>query len=146
VPVLPSGKFPLSGTGHADYMLYAAGKAIGIVEAKPESYTLAGVEIQSAKYTTGFPEHLPRWSLPLPFAYDSTGTVTQFTSVLDPDSRSREVFAFHRPEELIRLAELGADQALDTEGAARRRAEAVKAVIEKIVVYFRPTGKRKPCL
>jgi type I restriction enzyme R subunit len=103
-------EFPLSGTGHADYMLYADGQAIGIVEAKPEGYTLTGVETQSAKYVTGFPEHLPRWSLPLPFAYESTGTVTQFTSALDPDARSREVFAFHRPQELIRLAKLGTEQ------------------------------------
>ncbi len=44
--------------------------------------------------------------LPLPFAYESTGTVTQFTNGLDPDPRSREVFTFHRPEELIRLATL----------------------------------------
>ena len=102
-------EFPLK-TGHADYLLYAGGKAIGVVEAKPEGYALTGVEIQSAKYTAGFPDHLPRWSMPLPFAYESTGTVTQFTNALDPDPRSREVFAFHRPEELIRLAELGADQ------------------------------------
>jgi type I restriction enzyme R subunit len=102
-------EFPLK-SGFADYMLYAGGKAIGIVEAKPEGFTLRGVEIQSAKYTTGFPDHLPRWSLPLPAAYESTGAVTQFTNALDPDPRSREVFAFHRPEELIRLAELGTDQ------------------------------------
>ncbi len=102
-------EFPLA-TGFADYMLYAGGKAIGIVEAKPEGHTLTGVETQSAKYTTGFPAHLPRWSLPLPFAYESTGVVTQFTNALDPDPRSREVFAFHRPEELIRLAELGVEQ------------------------------------
>ena len=44
--------------------------------------------------------------LPLPFAYESTGTVTQFTNYLEPDARSREVFTFHRPEELIRLATL----------------------------------------
>lgn len=48
--------------------------------------------------------------MPLPFAYESTGAVTQFTSTLDPEPRSREVFAFHRPEELIRLAQLGPDQ------------------------------------
>ena len=102
-------EFPLK-TGDADYLLYADGKAIGVIEAKPEGHTLTGVETQSTKYTTGFPNHLPRWALPLPFAYESTGTVTQFTSTLDPDCRSRDVFAFHRPEELIRLAQLGPDQ------------------------------------
>jgi DNA invertase Pin-like site-specific DNA recombinase len=37
-----------------------------------------------------------------------------------------------------------AAKALDSDGAARRKSEAIKSVIEKIVVYFRPTGKRKP--
>ncbi|NLF09397.1 MAG: DEAD/DEAH box helicase family protein [Pirellulaceae bacterium] len=99
------GEFPLS-TGEADYMLYADGKAIGVIEAKPEDHTLTGVELQSAKYTSGLPANLPHYHLPLPFAYESTGVETRFTNGLDPDARSREVFTFHRPEELIRLATL----------------------------------------
>ena len=98
-------EFPLT-TGHADYLLYADGKAIGVVEAKPEGHTLTGVETQSAKYAEGLPDGLPHYHLPLPFAYESTGEVTQFTGGLDPDARSREVFTFHRPEELIRQATL----------------------------------------
>ena len=94
------------GHGFADYMLYADGKAIGVCEAKPEGHTLTGVEPQSAKYTEGLPDGLPHYHLPLPFAYESTGVVTHFTNALDPDARSREVFTFHRPEELIRLATL----------------------------------------
>jgi len=39
-------EFPLT-TGSVDYMLYADGKAIGVVEAKGEGHTLTGVEIQS---------------------------------------------------------------------------------------------------
>jgi len=95
-------EFPLA-TGFADYLLYADGKAIGVVEAKPEGFPLKGVETQSAKYTAGLPRGLPHHRLPLPFAYESTGSATQFTNTLEPDFRSREVFAFHRPEELIRL-------------------------------------------
>ncbi|MBX3387989.1 MAG: DEAD/DEAH box helicase family protein [Phycisphaeraceae bacterium] len=101
-------EFPLK-TGFADYLLYADGRVIGVVEAKPEGHTLKGVELQSSKYLSGLPVGLPRWTpdgTALPFAYESTGTVTQFTSNLDPEPRSREVFAFHRPEELIRLAGL----------------------------------------
>lgn len=98
-------EFPLT-TGHADYMLYADGKAIGIVEAKPKGHTLTGVETQSGKYLDGLPKSLPHYRLPLPFAYESTGEVTQFTNNLEPDARSRAVFTFHRPEELIRLAKL----------------------------------------
>src|SRR6516225_2622533 len=98
-------EFPLK-TGFADYLLYADYKALGVVEAKPEGHTLAGVETQSGKYLDGLPNGLPSFRLPLPFAYESTGTVTQFTNALEPDARSREVFTFHRPEELIRLATL----------------------------------------
>ena len=93
-------------SGSADYMLYADGKAIGVVEAKPEGHPLSGVELQSKKYTDGLPAGLPYYRLPLPFAYESTGTVTQFTNSLEPDARSREVFTFHQPSELIRLANL----------------------------------------
>src|SRR5487761_1362059 len=98
-------KFPLL-SGEADYLLYVDGQIIGVVEAKPEGHTLTGVETQSAKYTTGLPPELPCWRKPPPFAYESTGAVTQFTNTLDPDPRSREVFTFHRPEELLRLVEL----------------------------------------
>lgn len=95
-------EFPLK-TGFADYLLYADGKAIGVVEAKPEGFPLKGVEIQSSKYTFGLPKDLPHYHLPLPFAYETTGKATQFTNTLEPDFRSREVFSFHRPEELIRI-------------------------------------------
>ncbi|MDP9439566.1 MAG: DEAD/DEAH box helicase family protein, partial [Actinomycetota bacterium] len=100
-------EFPLKkGHGYADYLLYARGKAIGIVEAKPEGHTLKGVETQSAKYVDGLPEGVPTYGLPLPFSYESTGIETQFTNALEPDARSREVFSFHRPEELVNLARL----------------------------------------
>lgn len=88
-------------TGEPDYTLFAGGKAIGTVEAKPEGHSLTGVEEQSTKYVTGLPGGLPAWRKPLPFCYESTGTETRFTSRLDPDPRSRHVFTFHRPETLL---------------------------------------------
>jgi len=98
-------EFPLK-TGFADYLLYAEGKAIGVVEAKPVGHTLSGVETQSGKYLEGLPAGLPHHRLPLPFAYESTGEVTRFANTLEANHRSRVVFAFHRPEELARLARL----------------------------------------
>ncbi|MEI7462178.1 MAG: DEAD/DEAH box helicase family protein, partial [Pirellula sp.] len=98
-------EFPLS-TGYADYMLYADAKAIGSVEAKPEGFGLMGVAEQSTKYSIGLPKLLPNWEVPLPFAYESTGTECRFTNRKEPDARSRLVFTFHRPEESIRLVNL----------------------------------------
>ncbi|UCG87840.1 MAG: DEAD/DEAH box helicase family protein, partial [Gemmatimonadota bacterium] len=95
-----------SGHGRVDYLLYCGGKVIGMIEAKPAGHTLTGVELQSAMYTEGLPDGVPHHRLPIPFAYESTGVVTQFTNGLDPDPRSREVFTFHRPEELFRLVKL----------------------------------------
>ena len=91
-------EFPLkSGHGHADYLLYVNRRAAGVVEAKPEGFTLTGVEVQSEKYSTGLPDSLPVYQSPLPFLYESTGVETQFTNGLDPDPRSRPTFSFHTP-------------------------------------------------
>ena len=92
-------EFPLkTGHGHADYMLYVNQKAAGVVEAKPEGFTLTGVEVQSEKYSTGLPDILPVYRRPLPFLYESTGVETRFTNGLDPDPRSRPTFSFHTPD------------------------------------------------
>src|SRR5262245_36336782 len=100
-------QFPLD-EGEADYLLYADGKVIGVVEAKrPEHGSLSGVERQSVKYVASLPKGIPAHRLPVPFHYETTGQLTQFTNLLDPAPRSRPVFAFHRPEELLRLVGLG---------------------------------------
>lgn len=104
-------EFPLN-TGFADYLLYADGRAIGVVEAKKQGHGVIGAEQQSAKYREGLPAGIPNWGTPLPFAYETTGAVTRFTNCLEANARSRDVFTFHRPEELIRLA--GLDQQVRT--------------------------------
>src|SRR5207237_8020884 len=88
-----------------DYLLFVDGKAIGTVEAKPEGHTLTGVEEQSGKYGKGLLDIYPKWRDPLPFAYESTGVETQFTNHLDPSPKSRNVFAFHKPETLLEWAQ-----------------------------------------
>ena len=87
--------------GVADYLLFVDGKAIGAIEAKKEGMPLAGVEVQSAKYRDGLPKGAQAWHLPLPFLYETTGVETYFTNGLDPDPRSRPVFAFHQPATLV---------------------------------------------
>ncbi|MYC34644.1 MAG: DEAD/DEAH box helicase [Chloroflexi bacterium] len=98
VAVREFGLKPSHGT--ADYLLHIDGKAAGVVEAKPAGYTLTGVETQSGKYTDGLPDILPAHRKPLPFLYETTGAETRFTNLLDPDPRSRNVFAFHTPDAL----------------------------------------------
>jgi type I restriction enzyme R subunit len=98
--------FPLK-TGFADYMLFVDRKAVGVVEAKPEGTTLSGVSEQTEKYLWGLPANYPRVCDPLPFAYESTSVETFFRDLRDPDSRSRRVFAFHRPETLREWLEQG---------------------------------------
>src|SRR5262249_55949096 len=95
----------LKGRDEVDYLLFVDGKAIGTVEAKPEGHTLIGVEEQSAKYGKALLDIYPKWRAPLPFAYESTGVETQFTNQLDPSPKSRNVFAFHKPETLLEWLE-----------------------------------------
>src|SRR5438034_7541824 len=95
--------------GEADYLLFVDGKAIGTVQAKPEGFTLTGVEEQSGKYGKGLLDIYPKWREPLPFAYESTGVETQFTNQFDPSPKSRNVFAFHKPETLLEYLEPNAN-------------------------------------
>jgi hypothetical protein len=84
----------LKNRDEVDYLLFVDGKAIGTVEAKPEGFTLTGVEEQSGKYGKGLLDIYPKWRDPLPFAYESTGVETQFTNQLDPlDSFANVEFA-----------------------------------------------------
>jgi type I restriction enzyme R subunit len=92
-----------AGFGAADYLLYVDRKAIGAIEAKAEG-TLSGVEPQSAKYAAGLPDNLPAHKRPLPFLFESNGSVNYFTNGLDPIPRSRQVFNFPKPETLAELA------------------------------------------
>lgn len=95
-------EFPLT-TGEADYLLFAGGRPIGVIEAKAVGTTLSGVEPQAARYNVSLPADLRplAWHDPLPFRYESTGVETYFADDRDPDARSRPVFTFHRPETLI---------------------------------------------
>src|SRR5688500_2800113 len=88
-------------SGEPDYTLFVDGKAIATMEAKPAGHSLTGVEEQSEKYVRGVPFGIPAWRSPLPFSFESTGTETRFISRLDPVPRSRNLFAFHRPETLL---------------------------------------------
>ncbi|MFA6411826.1 MAG: type I restriction-modification enzyme R subunit C-terminal domain-containing protein [Syntrophales bacterium] len=84
--------------GPADYILFVDRKPVGVIEAKKEEegVRLTVVEGQSAEYAASKLKHLH--NDPLPFVYESTGSLTRFTDYRDPKPRSRPVFRFHRPE------------------------------------------------
>jgi type I restriction enzyme R subunit len=94
-------EFPIKGAGRADYLLFVDRKAVGAIEAKKEGVTLGAVSEQTEKYLTEFPEEIPHIQRPLPFSCESTGIETYFRDLRDPDSKSRRIFAFHKPETLL---------------------------------------------
>ena len=86
--------------GIADYVLFVDKKPVGIIEAKreEEGEKLSAHEEQSKYYAVSKLKYLK--NDPLPFVYESTGTLTRFTDYRDPKPRARAVFHFHRPETL----------------------------------------------
>ena len=84
--------------GPADYVLFVDRKPVGIIEAKreEEGHRLTIVEDQSKGYANAKLKYLN--NDPLPFVYESTGTVTRFTNYRDPKPRGRNVFSFHKPD------------------------------------------------
>jgi type I restriction enzyme R subunit len=84
--------------GPADYVLFVNRKPVGIIEAKreDEGHRLTVVEEQSSNYANAKLKYLN--NDPLPFVYESTGTITRFTDYRDPKPRGRNVFSFHKPE------------------------------------------------
>ena len=85
--------------GPADYVLFVDRKPVGVIEAKKEGVILTPVEEQTGKYASS----RLRWQQqgePLPFLYESTGVETHFTDLRDPAPRARDLFYFHRPDQL----------------------------------------------
>ncbi|CAD6494478.1 MAG: hypothetical protein EMLJLAPB_00800 [Candidatus Argoarchaeum ethanivorans] len=84
--------------GPADYVLFVERRPVGIIEAKrgEEGYRLTYHEPQAEYYAKSKLKYLD--NDPIPFVYESTGIVTNFTDCRDPYPRSRHVFTFYRPE------------------------------------------------
>lgn len=84
--------------GPADYLLFVDRQPVGVIEAKKEAegHHLTMHEDQAEAYANASLKYLN--NDPLPFVYESTGTLTRFTDGGDPKPRSRPVFSFHRPE------------------------------------------------
>jgi type I restriction enzyme R subunit len=93
-------------TGRADYVLYVDGKIVGVIEAKREGASLAGA-LAGTSGTRRACSRNTRWRCGAARSPSSSATPPPaprrsscFLNRVDPDARSREVFAFHRPETL----------------------------------------------
>ncbi len=93
--------------GPADYVLFVDRKPVGIIEAKreEEGHRLTVVEDQARGYATAKLKYLN--NDPLPFVYESTGTIVRFTDYRDPKARGRTVFSFHKPETIAEWLKKG---------------------------------------
>ncbi len=100
-------EFPTS-TGPVDYALFVEGTPVGVVEAKKDDAgeNITTVESQSSRYA----ESTFKWiksEYKIRFAYEATGKLTRFTDYNDIKYRSRNIFSFHQPKELLRLMKQG---------------------------------------
>lgn len=139
----------MTQTGPCDYLLLVDRKALGVVEAKKVGTTLSTVADQSARYASSLPDLLAAGATgPLPLLYESTGVETWFRDSRDPDTRSRCVFAFHRPETLAewakeantlraRLAAMPTEHPLVTNGMRDCQIEAIRG-LENSLAHNRP--------
>lgn len=95
------------GAGRADYLLYLNKRVVGVVEAKPSGTTLSEVEWQSRRYAQGLTKEQKLGAVlvhdELPFIFEASGTETHYTSLFDPEPRSRHIFNFPKPETLARV-------------------------------------------
>ena len=113
-----------TAAGRADYMLYVEEKLVGVLEAKREGAALSVAPRLAARSGGGRPraQQVTAWRVPLPFQYVSDGNEVRFVSRLDPDPRSRRVFAVHRPETVARWMR-EAEEAPDSPTLRARLAE-----------------------
>ncbi|TPJ43462.1 restriction endonuclease subunit R [Mesorhizobium sp. B2-5-13] len=131
-----------TASGPVDYALFVGRILCGVVEAKPEGSTLSGFAEQAARYMAGAPSHLVRSDGQVRFEYVASSSETIFRDHADPDSTSRIVFSFHRPETLERWikdtttlrARLQSMPRVDPTGLRACQVDAVAALEQSLAV------------
>lgn len=90
-----------TGSGPADYVIFIDKKPCGIIEAKAhdKGEKLTAAAEQTRRYAESRLKYAPK-DVDIRFAYEATDVLTRFCDYRDIDYRSREVFSFHRPEQL----------------------------------------------
>jgi type I restriction enzyme R subunit len=90
-----------TSVGPADYVLFTAGSAVAVVEAKRLGLGPQNVLSQAQRYSKGFRAgKIEFGEFRIPFAYSTNGEVIWFQDLRDAASRSRQVAGFHTPHAL----------------------------------------------
>lgn len=90
-----------TNSGPCDYLIFIDGVPCGLIEAKEhdKGEKLTTVADQTRRYAESEFKYAPA-DIDIRFAYEATDVLTRFCDYHDKDYRSREVFSFHRPEQL----------------------------------------------
>lgn len=90
-------------SGPVDYVIFIDRKLVGIIEAKAhdKGEQLTATAEQTRRYAESKFKYAPE-DIDIRFAYEATDVLTRFCDYHDVDYRSREIFSFHKPEQLQR--------------------------------------------
>lgn len=101
------------GNLEADYMLFLAGKAIAVVEAKRAENSLGDdVKQQAENYTKILPPENQYWFNPIPFVFISNGETMLFKDMREPESEYINLDKMYSPKELVERAGINDDFAM----------------------------------
>lgn len=110
------------GNTESDYLLFIAGKAIAVVEAKREDNPLGDeVKAQAESYATTPQSWYGLWFQKLiPLVYLANGNKTYFKNMLKPESDYEELQQMHTPKQMLQIigqkSEYGALPLLEKKG------------------------------
>lgn len=92
----------------ADYLLFINGTAIGVLEAKKESYDIDSdaVKAQAENYVANVPDTYKKYSPVLPLIFISNGKRILFRDFRDPDSDYEEISQIPSPREVCKILKI----------------------------------------
>lgn len=91
----------------SDYLLFAGGKAIAVLEAKrKENHLETEVQEQAEKYCRSLNSFYQYWSNPLRFSYISNGEELYFKDLSEPDMAYVKLPKMHAPKELVSMSDI----------------------------------------
>ncbi len=97
----------MQGNEEADYLLFLAGKAVGVIEAKREEIDPESKNV--IEQAEGYCHKLLNWcqyyQSPLPLVWISNGNKTIFRDLRKTDSKYKTIDKIHSPKEIVKLLE-----------------------------------------